>query len=117
MLMPRLLRKLVWGLLFLALLVGIDQTLLHVSMDVPGLAELGEFYRDFRSRLFRLGRTDQAPSSEAVAERPAPAAPLPPGEPPSPRYLYVDDRGELHFADTLEEIPPAFRREAQPLNQ
>jgi hypothetical protein len=31
------------------------------------------------------------------------------------RYLYVDDSGALQFADSLEQVPPKYRRSAQPL--
>jgi hypothetical protein len=35
----------------------------------------------------------------------------------APRYLYVDNGGQLHFADTLQEIPPRYRKEAQLLEK
>ena len=53
---------------------------------------------------------------KAPPDKPAPAVKRAPGE-PEPRYLYVDKYGELHFADRLEEVPAAYRRDAQPLSE
>jgi hypothetical protein len=40
----------------------------------------------------------------------------PPAAPPTAdRYIYVDADGELQFADSLEDIPPALRKDAQPM--
>jgi len=35
----------------------------------------------------------------------------------TPRYLYVDDTGTLQFAESLEAIPKAYRKDAQPMEQ
>ncbi|MDY0270229.1 hypothetical protein, partial [Trichloromonas sp.] len=34
-----------------------------------------------------------------------------------PKFLYVDAEGGLHFAATLAEIPAAFRKQAQRLEE
>jgi hypothetical protein len=35
----------------------------------------------------------------------------------NPRYFYVDRQGELHFVDRIEEVPVAFRKDAQRLEK
>jgi hypothetical protein len=71
------------------------------------------------------------PSFEALIERqqagpaaagqpPAPAKPAvkrPAATEPAPRYVYADDRGGLHFADTLAEIPEQYRTGARLLGE
>ena len=41
---------------------------------------------------------------------------VPARQAPSPRYLYADENGQLQFADSMENIPPQFRKEAQRLD-
>jgi hypothetical protein len=44
----------------------------------------------------------------------------PPGTPRTSglqRYLYSDGKGELHFTDSLDEVPDEYRGQAQPLGQ
>jgi uncharacterized SAM-dependent methyltransferase len=36
---------------------------------------------------------------------------------PKPRYVYADSRGELHFAETLAEIPEQYRTKAKVLGE
>jgi len=141
--MRRLAVFLFWTIVFLALAAGIDQLLVRVEMPLPVLAEVQTFYVDFRSRLLRIGEAPRhrAEPTPDVAPAPAPRPPAAPGAPgapvrehgakpamkkggpahsaetPSPRYLYVDRGGELHFADRLEEIPAAYREEAQRLER
>ncbi len=110
-----------WSCLFLALLLALDQVFLRVPMKVPVLAEYQEFHLEFRRRLVGVFQPSepaadklQAPSAAPAKKAPA-AKPLPASSPPAPRYLYVDDKGELHFADSLEEIPKAYRKEARPM--
>jgi hypothetical protein len=115
--MLRIVRWLVWLLISLVVVAGLDQTLLRVPLQVPVLAQFQDFYVDFRGRLFGLGgRHERKPSIEQVIEttRTQEAAP---SEAAGPRYLYVDDAGALQFADSLEAVPPAYRREARPLER
>jgi hypothetical protein len=133
-------RALLWSVCFLLLLLALDQMALRLKPTTPLLQELQSSYREFRSRL--LGRPAEPPLTiEAVIDRDttrllrkAPAAPppqpapnkhsasvpskvtKPPAAPPAAdRYIYVDADGELQFADSLEDIPPALRKDAQPM--
>lgn len=143
--MKRLVSFLFWSFLFLVVCLGLDQLLVRVEMPLPVLAEVRTFYVDFRTRLLQLGHRlparladpgKKAPAParpKAVSEKPksdAPAlsspekksAPVSPDPVPSagassPRYLYVDGQGELHFADRLEEVPAAYRKDAQRLEK
>lgn len=66
-----------------------------------------------------------AGSVEAIIEQQqahsAPAAPPATGRPaakePGPRYVYADSRGDLHFAETLAEVPEPFRDKARRLGE
>lgn len=128
--MRRLFKPLFWSLLFLVILLAIDQFFVQVPPVNPAHAAVVAFYRDFRSRLideFFGETTREPPSIEAVIEqqqkdgdtpqsqRAAAADKNPSETSPSdtPRYLYVDAAGELHFADTLDDVPAAYRTEAQ----
>ncbi len=132
--MRRLVKPLVWSLLFLFILLAVDQFFVQVPPVNPAHAAVVAFYRDFRNRLidaFSGEQTKEPPSIEAVIEeqqkdgdtlQPQRANPPDKSSPKTspadtPRYLYVDAAGELHFADTLDEIPDAYRAEAQPMGQ
>lgn len=124
--MKGLRRFLIWGLIFCALLAGMDQLLLKVPLNAPGLHEVQVFYRDFRSRLLAMVGGSSGPSIDQLigdAERsPAPArAPGASLKVPSAetamRYLYVDQDGALQFADSLQQVPKRFRSSAQPLKE
>jgi hypothetical protein len=133
-----------WAFLFLVACVGLDQLLMRVAMPLPVLAEVRTFYADFRTRLLHLAqRTPEAtapggkkaaparlqqsgpvlpkaaePPSVLPREKkrpPATSSPSADGEAKAPHYLYVDGKGALLFADRLEEIPPAYRKDAQRL--
>lgn len=66
-------------------------------------------------------------SVEAIIEQrqPAAVAPLPTAartsgkavRGASPRYVFADDKGELHFAETLAEIPEQYRAKARGLGE
>jgi len=56
-----------------------------------------------------------SPSEKAPA--PAQTSPVPPTVTSNPRYFYVDRQGELHFVDRIEEVPVAFRKDAQRLEK
>jgi len=127
-------------ILLLVLLVWIDQLMLRVPLEQPYLAPLQKFYVDFRSRLFHIGESShsyQAPvPSSKTAPQPKAETKQSPGSPlldkvleqaidaaetasqsggDVPEYLYVDPDGVLHFAASLEEVPPALRGTAQKL--
>ena len=144
---------LLWTLVLLLLLAGLDQLLVRVPVTSPVPLAVVTFYRDLRSRLVELAKgmtiapapvakpakpapsapTKGAPpaSIEGLIEQrhPRPASPLPPpvapaklkyppqAKEPAPRYIYADDRGELHFAETLAEIPEQFRERAKVLGE
>lgn len=144
--MKRLLSFLSWCFLFLVVCFGFDQLLMRVEMPVPVLAEARTFYVDFRTRLVNLAQRvvegrppaggkktpPRSPKDEPVRSKviellPAtsgeketssattkPSSPITGG---SPRYLYVDGKGALLFADRLEDIPAAYRKDAQSLDR
>lgn len=107
------------SLLFLLLLVGIDQAFVHLPMELPGLRQSQTFYRDVRSRLPALGwpglpelRWSENRGAEGAEERPA-DGPLPAG----PSYVYPDADGQLRFAEGLEDIPAHLRARARALER
>lgn len=110
----KFIRFILWLVLTLILVVVGDQLLIKRHFTTPVLTQTQTFYRDFRSRLLTLGRTDGfedriGQTIEAEMKIPADAA--------ASRYLYVDAAGVLHFADSLDEVPPAYRQGAQRLGQ
>ena len=66
-----------------------------------------------------IERRQASPLTPPPAKNAAPAHAKPAQQTPqsSPRYVYADDRGELHFADTLAEIPAQFRDKARRLGE
>jgi len=117
--MKRLVAALLWTALFLALLAGVDQFFLRVPTTLPVLTEVRAFYLDFRGRLALLGGRGQKPTLESVIEKTAstPSVGASRTGESTPRFLYADRRGELHFADSMEEIPREYRKKAQPLKE
>lgn len=122
-------RALLWTLLLLLILFAIDQLLLRVPVRQPILATVRSFYLDFRTRLSHLRPDGEPHSIEAVIERAEPSSvtrpprprtqkkAAPAGAAKNPKYFYADAHGELHFADSWQEIPEEFRREAQRLEE
>jgi hypothetical protein len=92
---------LLWVVLFALLLVAADQAMLRLTPQGPLLGELQDCYRDLRSRL--LIHT----SPDAIEEL------LEQSEAPSQSYFYADRQGELHFVDSLQQVPARYRNEAQ----
>ncbi len=113
--MLKLLKLLFWVLVVGAALVASDQVLVRVPLETPGVSQLQDFYVDFRSRLLKVvGIEGGKPESieeliEATAAAPEKQAS------PARRYLYVDETGTLQFADSLEQVPAKYRKDAQPL--
>lgn len=100
----------------LLLAISFDQVMMRSSINVPGARAGQQFYVDFRTRLIRLltPATNKATNSiEKVIETSTHQTPQ--SSAPAQRYLYVDPHGVLQFADSLQDVPPEFRKEAQPL--
>lgn len=113
--MIRIVRWLIWLMVSLIVLTLLDQALTRVPMKVPVLEQFQTFYVDFRGRLVGIvSKPEAKPSIEEVIDKTGKSAPAP-EKPQAPLYLYSDDSGELHFADRLEDIPPAYRKDAQPM--
>jgi len=124
-----------WCLVLLLILVGIDQLMVRVPMSQPALHAVREFYLDFRARLLHQlpGRPtsiesiieqDETTAVKAPAPRPKAATTKPKkvqkkAAPASaaqePQYFYADAAGELHFVNSLQEVPQRYRPEAQRL--
>lgn len=134
--MHRLIKPIFWTFLFLVMMLVIDQFLVQVPPVNPAHAAVSNFYRDFRSRMIDLAFNDKkaAPESvEAVIEKQqkqetAPQKSKESGQEQnkpakssqaseSQRYLYSDGKGELHFTDSLDEVPEKYRGQAQPMGQ
>lgn len=115
--MLKIIRWLVWVLVSLLLVAGLDQTLIRVPMKVPVVEQFQDFYVDFRARLLGLaGKSMPQPSIEQVittSEKKSSAT----AKKSSPRYLYADETGAIQFADSLDAVPPAFRKDAQQMER
>ena len=118
--MKRIVRFLIRGVLFIALLLVFDQAILHVSPDIPGIREVQHFYVDFRGRLLHLGNENTETSIETTietAEQPREKSPKETESPAkAPRYIFADENGQLQFADSLDQIPLAYRQSAELLD-
>lgn len=135
--MHRLIKPIFWSFLFLVMFLIIDQFLVQVPPVHPAHAATSNFYRDFRSRLINLlsdEKQAEPKSIEDVIEKQQgtretmPQKIKKPGqeqtrsasnlqEGKSHRYLYSDSKGELHFTDSLDEVPDKYRGQAQPMGQ
>ena len=130
--------------MFLILLLGIDQLLVRVPASLPAHVAVATFYRDLRNRALDLARGVKAPvapvpnapaksappvkgalppvpaSVEAVIEQSKAVSPktiVMPAAKSVPRYVYADAQGELHFAETLAEVPEPYRGKAKALGE
>ena len=108
--MLKLTKYLLWLALLIALIAGLDLLLTGSPLQTPGLRESQQFYVDFRARLLGLFWKDGQTTTDSIgtvieATTPEKAA----EQPKNRRYLYVDDHGDLQFADS------PFRKNAQPL--
>ena len=135
--MHRLIKPIFWTFLFLVMMLVIDQFLVQVPPVHPAHAAVSNFYQNFRSRLIDLtfGEKQITPISvEAVIEEQQKNKKSSPQKvkkseqeqaktvdkpqvKESQRYLYSDGKGELHFADSLEEVPDEYRGQAQPMGK
>jgi len=105
-----------WVIIFFCLLLAVDQFLLRVEFKFGGMQVAQEFYLDFRQRLIGLtGGSSPDSVEEVITEKQDDVAPV--LEPPAPRYLYADENGQLQFANSMEDIPPEFRKGAQRMEE
>lgn len=130
--MHHLIKPVFWTFLFLIMMLVIDQFLVQVPPVHPAHAAVSNFYQDFRSRLIDLAfdeKQTKPKSIEAVIEQQQKAiAPEKTKEinqqaekastaAQNQRYIYSDGKGELHFADSLDDVPDEYRGQAQPMGQ
>lgn len=122
-----------WTLIFLALLLAIDQLFVRVPLEVRGLREVRTFYIDVRSRLISIrkvvppSREGQEPAGKSGKAEKATKPPVKRDTRPetretsavspkeSPHFVYTDEGGNLQFAASLDEIPAKLRRDAKRL--
>ena len=129
--MHRLIKPVFWTFLFLVMMLIIDQLLVQVPPIHPAHKAVCNFYQDFRSRLTDLAfgeektspKSIEAVISEQQQEATAKKAEKNLQKPTSAqaqkaqRYIYSDGKGELHFADSLDDVPDAYRGQAQPMGK
>lgn len=116
--MLKLLKLFAWTLITCAALVAIDQLLVRVPLQQPGVSAAQTFYVDFRGRLLDLMGWETVPATaeqsiEQVIETHKTAPVVKPRT--AQRYFYVDEAGALQFVDSLSQVPAKFRNTAQPL--
>lgn len=115
--MLKFIKYLLWVVVIISLTAGLDALMSGPRMQTPGLKESQKFYVDFRSRLLGLfsigGKPGATDGIEKVIEKSAgPGAEIPARQ---TRYLYVDKDGALQFADSYQQVPARYRKDAQPL--
>ena len=133
--MHRLIKPIFWTFLFLVMMIVIDQVLVQVPPIHPAHTAVRNFYQDFRSRLtdFTFGEKKATPKSieavianqqkETVPKKTEPTkgqqaeATAAPKAQKGQRYIYSDGKGELHFADSLDDVPDGYRGLAQPMGK
>jgi len=133
--MHRLIKPIFWTFLFLVMMIVIDQVLVQVPPIHPAHTAVRNFYQDFRSRLtdFAFGEKKATPKSieaviakqqkETVPKKTEQAkgqqaeATAAPKAQKGQRYIYSDGKGELHFADSLDDVPDGYRGLAQPMGK
>ena len=113
--MFKLLKLFICLILTLVVLGGLDQFLVRVPLNAPGVSQVQTFYVDFRSRLLGLAgvNTSVAPASIEQVIEATNAAPQRIQQ--AKRYLYADENGILQFVDSLEQVPARYRKDAKPL--
>jgi hypothetical protein len=97
-------RALLWILLTMAFVIVADQVLIRLP-DQPAGAKTIEDVLQEQARQQRPAAPPKAGPTPVVREPVQPAQ----------RYLYVDGSGELQFAESLDEVPSAFRKDAKPM--
>ena len=104
-----------WVIVFFCMLLAVDQFMLRVESKSGGLQAAQEFYLDFRQRLIGLGASGPESVEEVLVEKEPTAVVKVEGD--NPRYLYADENGQLQFADSMEDIPPEFRKGAERMDE
>ncbi len=133
--MHRLIKPIFWTFLFLVMMLVIDQILVQVPPIHPAHAAVSNFYQDFRSRLTDLAfgekkatpksieaviakqQKENAPQKTEQTKEPQAEATAAPQTQKGQRYIYSDGKGELHFADSLDDVPDEYRGLAQPMGK
>ncbi|MDG5469075.1 hypothetical protein P9J64_12160 [Deltaproteobacteria bacterium IMCC39524] len=133
--MHRLIKPIFWTFLFLVMMLVIDQILVQVPPIHPAHAAVSNFYQDFRKRLTDLAfgekkatpksieaviakqQKENAPKKTEQTKEPQAEATAAPQTKKSQRYIYSDGKGELHFADSLDDVPDEYRGLAQPMGK
>lgn len=135
--MRKIIKPVFWALLFLVMMIAIDQFFVQVPPLHPAHKAVSDFYNGFRGRLIDLafGEKKAAPKSiEAIIDKQQQdeAKKQSKGKDPvkeiiapaekestqkNQRYIYSDGKGELHFVDSLEEVPDEYRAQAQPMSR
>jgi len=113
--MFKLIRWFLWGLFLLLLIATVDQVLLRVELPVPGYGAVQNFYSDFRSRLFGLAGQDPIAAKIPPTQKKPAMGTTSTSSQKKIRYLYADGEGALQFADSLDQVPLQYRKNAQPL--
>jgi hypothetical protein len=114
--MLKVIRYFLWLVVVSALVLGFDQLMLKVPLQTPGLKEIQIFYVDFRSRLFGLTAQEDSTNEDRIEKMINQSAHQDVSQATHPnRYLYVDENGDLQFADSLQQVPVKYRSNAQPL--
>ncbi|PLY00025.1 MAG: hypothetical protein C0623_08110 [Desulfuromonas sp.] len=106
-----------WVIIFFCVLLAFDQFMLRVEFRTGGTQAAQEFYLDFRQRLIGLVVSSEPTTVEQVISDKQPAAAPAAAATPEPRYLYADENGQLQFANSMEDIPPQFRKDAERLEE
>jgi len=118
--MKKIRNFIVWTLVFVGLLLAFDLLLVRTTVLPSWLAGVQRFYVDFRGRLLGLATDSAEGSIEKVIEttnRKGIGKDSGIKSVAGQRYLYADAQGSLHFADSLAEVPEAYRATAQPLQE
>jgi hypothetical protein len=134
--MGKLTKAIIWTALFLVMMLAIDQFFVQVPPIHPAHKAVTDFYRDFRGRVIDLAfdQKKKAPKSiEAVIDKTQSKKDTPSKSETSAqktadstkketvkqtqRYIYSDGKGELHFVESLQEVPDEYRAQAQPMSR
>jgi hypothetical protein len=117
--MARFLSLLLWTVVFLLIMLAIDQLLYRVPASLPTHVAVATFYRDLRSRLLDLATADPAPPVKP------PIAPVKPGtptkvreaspRPPADIEAVIEQRREKKPVSTPPPAKPPPARPAPPV--
>ena len=110
---------LIWTFLFILILLAVDLSMIYIPSRSDGFNQIRSIYLDLRFRM--LGFVTDRPAidlekffQKKLSEKDASQNS---GNESGPRFFYVDKRGDIHFVATLDEIPHAYRSQAQKLDR